>query len=65
MRTPWTAEELLDLDANYVSVNGVRAVKLCEIRDGVYRAIRMPGCPDVRLVIISVSYLGRMTKDMM
>lgn len=44
MSTHWTAEELLDLDANYVRVNGVRAVKLREIRDGVYRAIRMPGC---------------------
>lgn len=44
MRTPWTAEELLDLDAKYIRVNGVRAVKLREIRDGVYRAIRMPGC---------------------
>jgi len=44
MRTPWTAEELLDLDANYIRVNDVRAVKLREIRDGVYRAIRMPGC---------------------
>ena len=44
MRTPWTVEELLDLDANYIRVNDVRAVKLREIRDGVYRAIRMPGC---------------------
>lgn len=40
----WTAEELLDLDANYVRVDGVRAVKLREIREGVYRALRMPGC---------------------
>ena len=40
----WTAEELLDLDANYVRVDGIRAVKLREIREGVYRAPRMPGC---------------------
>ena len=40
----WTAEELLDLDANYVRVDGGRAVKLREIREGVYRALRMPGC---------------------
>ena len=42
--TNWTAEELLDLDANFVRVDGVRAVKLREIREGVYRALRMPGC---------------------
>lgn len=40
----WTAEELLDLNANYVRVDGIRAVKLREIREGVYRALRMPGC---------------------
>lgn len=40
----WTAEELLDLNANYVRVNGIRAVKLREIREGVYRTLRMPGC---------------------
>lgn len=42
--TKWTAEELLDLDANFVRVDGIRAVKLREIREDVYRALRMPGC---------------------
>ncbi len=42
--TNWTVEELLDLDANFVRVDGVRVVKLSEIREGVYLALRMSRC---------------------
>lgn len=43
MRT-FDVEEILDLDANYVCVDGKRKVKLRENYNGTYRAIQLTGC---------------------
>lgn len=43
MRT-FDAEEILDLEANYVCVDGKRKVKLRENYNGTYLAFQLTGC---------------------